>query len=91
MLQLHSLFPRLAAAQLEVDTKRLRPGLWEEFEEKLGEGETMATRPDLLQELGNTMQPIIIKDFEDSANAKDVVDVESDKKTTVVDDDQWKE
>ena len=51
----------------------------------------MATRPDLLQELGNTTQPIIIKDFEDSANAKDVVDVESDKKTTVVDDDQWKE
>ena len=34
----------------------------------------MAIRPDLLQELGNTTQPIIIKDFEDSANAKDVVD-----------------
>ena len=77
-----------AAKQLEQDTKRLRPGLWEEFEEKLQEGETMATRPDLLQELGNIMQPIIIKDFEDSANSKDVVDV---KKSTLVDEDQWKD
>jgi len=34
-----------AAAQLEIDTKRLRPGLWEEFEAKLEEGETMPTRP----------------------------------------------
>lgn len=61
-----------AAQQLETDTKRLRPGLWEEYEAKLNKeaGETMATRPDLLQELGNIMQPIIIKDFEDSANAK---------------------
>ncbi len=85
-----------AAEQLENDTKRLRPGLWEEFEEKLGEGETMATRPDLLQELGNIMQPIIIKDFEDSANAKDVakadvVDVEVTQKTTIGDADQWKD
>lgn len=34
-----------AAARLEIDTKRLRPGLWEEYEAKLEEGETMATRP----------------------------------------------
>jgi len=80
-----------AAARLEIDTKRLRPGLWEEFEEKLVEGETMAIRPDLLQELGDTMRPIIIKDFEDSANAKDAVDVKEPKKNTVVDDDQWKD
>ena len=59
-----------AAKQLEQDTKRLRPGLWEEYEAKLGEGQTMEQRPDLLQELGNIMQPIIIKDFEDSADAK---------------------
>jgi hypothetical protein len=77
-----------AAKQLEQDTKRLKPGLWEEFEEKLQEGETMATRPDLLQELGNIMQPIIIKDFEDTANSKDVVDV---KKSNLVDEDQWKD
>ena len=51
----------------------------------------MAIRPDLLQELGDTMRPIIIKDFEDSANAKDAVDVKETKKNTVVDDDQWKD
>ena len=34
-----------AAARLEIDTKRLRPGLWEEYEAKLEVGETMATRP----------------------------------------------
>lgn len=30
----------------------------------------MAVRPDLLQDLGKIMQPIIIQDFEDSANSK---------------------
>lgn len=59
-----------AAEQLEQDTRRLRPGLWEEFEARLEPGQTMATRPDLLQELGNIMQPIIIADFEASAEAK---------------------
>ena len=54
-----------AAEQLERDTKRLRPGLWEEYTAKLEDGQTMANRPDLLQELGNIMQPIIAKDYED--------------------------
>jgi hypothetical protein len=61
-----------AAKRLEKDTKRLRPGLWEEYEAKLGEGATMANRPDLLEELGNIMQPIIIADFEESAEAQNV-------------------
>ena len=93
-----------AAKQLEADTKRLRPGLWEEYEAKLGEGETMATRPDLLQELGNIMQPIIIQAFEDEANAKasGVIDVPSTAdntgsetgsdttpKTVTIDRNQW--
>ena len=58
-----------ATQQLEKDTKRLRPGLWEEYVEKanLKKGETMTDRPELLQELGNTMQPIIMADFEKSA------------------------
>ena len=77
-----------AAEQLENDTKRLRPGLWEEFEAKLGEGETMASRPDLLQELGNIMQPIIIADFEESANAKDEG---KGSGTSLGDSDQWKD
>jgi hypothetical protein len=61
-----------AAQQLEKDTKRLQPGLWEEFEEKakLEEGETLAARPELLQELGTIMQPIIMADFETSAESK---------------------
>ncbi|KAL7434359.1 hypothetical protein ACHAXM_004015 [Skeletonema potamos] len=34
-----------AAEQLENDTKRLRPGLWEEYEARLEENQTMANRP----------------------------------------------
>ena len=43
----------------------MRPGLWEEYTDKLEDGQTIANRPDLLQELGNIMQPIIAKDYED--------------------------
>mmetsp|Transcript_12799 Transcript_12799/g.27212 ORF Transcript_12799/g.27212 Transcript_12799/m.27212 type:complete len:215 (-) Transcript_12799:486-1130(-) len=56
-----------AAEQLERDTRRLRPGLWEEYESKLEDGETMVNRPDLLQELGNIMQPIIVQEYEKEA------------------------
>jgi hypothetical protein len=84
-----------AAMQLERDTKRLRPGLWEEYEAKLGEGETMERRPDLLQELGNIMQPIIIKDFEDSADAKfsekERKDESSDTNTKLGNSGQWRD
>lgn len=69
-----------AAEQLEADTKRLRPGLWEEYEAKLEPGQTMATRPDILQELGEEMRPIILEDFERSAAQE-----EADKKAGVVD------
>jgi len=83
-----------AAEQLENDTKRLRPGLWEEYEARLEENQTMANRPDLLQELGNIMQPIITADYERQAEEKfgpkkgvsatkedgGVIDVEIEKK-----------
>mmetsp|Transcript_1019 Transcript_1019/g.2137 ORF Transcript_1019/g.2137 Transcript_1019/m.2137 type:complete len:190 (-) Transcript_1019:190-759(-) len=59
-----------AAEQLENDTKRLRPGLWEEYEAKLEDNQTMANRPDLLQELGNIMQPIITAEYERQAEEK---------------------
>lgn len=59
-----------AAEQLEEDTNRLRPGLWEEYEAKLEDGESMVNRPDLLQELGNVMQPIIVKEYENDAAMK---------------------
>mmetsp|Transcript_27041 Transcript_27041/g.49205 ORF Transcript_27041/g.49205 Transcript_27041/m.49205 type:complete len:235 (-) Transcript_27041:192-896(-) len=60
-----------AAQRLEADTNRLRPGLWDEYIAKLEEGETMSMRPDLLQELGNIMQPVILADFDESAAKKD--------------------
>lgn len=63
------LVPR-AAEQLESDTRRLRPGLWDEYEAKLEPGETMTSRPDLLQDLGNIMQPIITQDYERQAAEK---------------------
>jgi len=59
-----------AAEQLETDTKRLRPDLWAEYEAKLQPGETMITRPDLLQELGNVMQPIIMSEYDANAAGK---------------------
>ena len=48
-----------AAEQLEREAQELAPELWQEYQAKLGPGETMATRPDLLQELGNKVQPLI--------------------------------
>jgi hypothetical protein len=48
-----------AAEQLELAAKELAPQLWEEYSAKLAPGETLASRPDLLQELGNKMTPLI--------------------------------
>ena len=71
-----------ATEQLQKDTQRLRPGLWEEYEAKLLEGESMGSRPDLLQELGDIMVPIIRKDFDVSAAKLD-----KKKKVSAVGDD----
>ena len=48
-----------AAQELEKECKELDPQLWDQYAAKLGEGETMATRPDLMQELGTKLQPMI--------------------------------
>lgn len=48
-----------AAQELEKECKELDPQLWEQYSAKLGEGETMATRPDLMQELGVKLQPLL--------------------------------
>lgn len=56
-----------AAEKLEEDTKRMKPELWEKYQGKLEEGETMEMRPDLLQELGEIMKPIVIADYERQA------------------------
>ena len=63
-------FPVPKAAEqlvIEKDTKSLRPDLWEEYEAKLEYGEIMVNPPDLLQELGNCMQQIIEKWYENGA------------------------
>lgn len=59
-----------AAQQLESDTKRLKPEFWEEYQAKLEEGETMADRPDLLQELGQIMKPYVMASYDSSAKGK---------------------
>ena len=48
-----------AAQELEKECKELDPQLWKEYAAKLGEGETMASRPDLMQELGTKLQPLV--------------------------------
>lgn len=48
-----------AAKELEKECKELDPQLWDQYAAKLGEGETMANRPDLMQELGTKLQPMI--------------------------------
>jgi len=48
-----------AAEQLEKECKELQPGLWEEYVAQLNKGETMAQRPDLMQELGTKLQPFL--------------------------------
>jgi hypothetical protein len=49
----------VAAQELEKECKELNPQLWEEYQAKLGEGETLATRPDLMQEMGAKLQPLL--------------------------------
>jgi hypothetical protein len=49
----------VAAQELEKECKELNPALWEEYQAKLGEGETLATRPDLMQEMGMKLQPLL--------------------------------
>ncbi len=48
-----------AANELEKECKELSPELWDEYVAKLESGQTMATRPDLIQELGSKLQPLL--------------------------------
>ena len=48
-----------AAQELEKECKELDPQLWDQYVAKLGPGETIASRPDLMQELGMKLQPMI--------------------------------
>jgi hypothetical protein len=44
---------------LEKECKELSPELWDEYSARLQEGETMGNRPDLMQELGAKLQPLL--------------------------------
>lgn len=48
-----------AAKELEKECKELAPELWDEYMAKLEEGETIDKRPDLMQELGSKLNPIM--------------------------------
>lgn len=80
------IIPR-AAEQLEKQARELDPGMWQEYEQKLEPGETLAMRPDLMQELGNKVQAKALAEFEKmnaaqkqasetTSSTSDIVDVE---------------
>jgi hypothetical protein len=48
-----------AAKELEKECNELAPELWVEYQAKLEPGQTMANRPDLMQELGAKLQPLL--------------------------------
>ena len=48
-----------AAKELEKECKELAPELWDEYQTKLEPGQTMGQRPDLMQELGKKIQPLL--------------------------------
>ena len=53
-----------AAQQLEENCRRDCPDLWNEFQAKLGPGEILAQRPDLVQELGNEYNRRFLRELE---------------------------
>lgn len=48
-----------AARELEKECLELAPDLWTEYQAKLEPGQTIANRPDLMQELGGKLQPLL--------------------------------
>jgi hypothetical protein len=48
-----------AAQQLKDQVQDLDPSLWKEYQDKLGPGETLSTRPDLMQELGEKVMKVM--------------------------------
>lgn len=52
-----------AAKELETKIQKEYPDLWDEYQAKLGEGETLSQRPDLIQELGNRLQRLQMEDY----------------------------
>lgn len=53
-----------AAKQLEEQAKSVDPSLWREYEAKLESGETLAMRPELMQELGVKVRQKMAQQFD---------------------------
>ena len=64
------------------ECKELAPDLWDEYTALLRDGETMANRPDLVQELGTKLQPLLDAKMKKSfADAKERgIDVGQDER-----------
>ena len=71
-----------AADQIEKQAKELDPAMWLEYEQKLEPGETLAMRPDLMQELGNKVQAKAFTEIE--KKEAQLRELKSSSKTDVV-------
>lgn len=52
-----------AVVELEKQLREKDPELWQEYEAKLQPGETLATRPDLIQELGTKLRQMQLEEM----------------------------
>ena len=71
-----------AAKELEKECKELAPELWDEYQGLLEAGQTIAQRPELMQELGAKLQPLLDAKMErEFAAAKEKgIDVSEDER-----------
>lgn len=71
-----------AAKELETECKELAPELWEQYQAKLEPGQTMGQRPDLMQELGAKLQPLLDAKIERqfAENKEKGIDVSQDER-----------
>ena len=70
---------------MEQECKELAPELWDEYTAKLQEGETMGNRPDLMQELGLKLQPLV-----DAKIARQFAEAKAEGKDVSKDEQAWK-
>lgn len=71
-----------AAKELEQECKALAPELWEEYQKRLEPGQTIAQRPELMQELGAKLQPLLDAKIEKQFEEKKAqgIDVSEEEK-----------
>jgi hypothetical protein len=74
-----------AANELEKQIKELNPELWYQYERKLQPGETLAQRPDLIQELGTELRRIQLNEF--NKQQQQAEKQQDDSTTTIINND----